>query len=101
MGRYYVNGKLTEEGKSHVYKKFHSSAKAKSERAARNSARRAALRKGTVQKGDNREVHHLDSNPSHNSSSNLRVISRTANRSKREDSRKRGSRRNKRKWGKD
>lgn len=75
------------------YRKFQSSAKAKAERASRNSARRSALRKGLVHKGDNTAIDHKDSNPMHNSSSNLRIISRSANAGRREDSRLKGSKR--------
>ena len=75
------------------YRKFQSSAKQKAERASRNSARRSALRKGLVHKGDGTSVDHIDSNPTHNSPSNLRIISRSANAGRREDSRLKGSKR--------
>lgn len=81
------------------YKRFQSSKKAKKDRAARNKARREALREGRVHRGDGKEVHHADSNPRNNSSSNLRVVSRKFNRSRKENSRRRGSRRNKSSWG--
>lgn len=42
---------------------------------------------------------HKDSNPSHNNRSNLRVVSRSFNRSRKENSRRRGSRRKKSSWG--
>lgn len=97
MGRLWVtvNGKRkrTAAGYRHEYDAFQSSAKAKAERASRNSARRAALKKGLVHKGDGRDVDHKDSNPLHNSSSNLHVMSASANRGKTENSRRRGSRR--------
>ena len=85
-----------------MYRKYQSSAKAKSERAARNKARRAALRKGTVHKGDNMEVDHIKglSEGGSKSLSNTRVVSREFNRSRHQASRKRGSKRNKRTWGK-
>lgn len=79
------------------YRKFQSSAKQKAERASRNSARRSALRKGLVHKGDNTAIDHKDSNPMHNSSSNLRIISKSANAGRREDSRLKGSKRGARK----
>lgn len=79
------------------YKLYGASAKQKAERASRNSARRSALRKGLVHKGDNTAVDHRDSNPMHNSSSNLRIISRSANAGRREDSRLKGSKRGARK----
>lgn len=81
------------------YKRFQSSKKAKKDRAARNKARRKALREGKVHRGDDLEVDHKDSNPSHNSSSNLRVVTRKFNRSRKENSRRRGSRRNRSSWG--
>lgn len=81
------------------YKRFQSSKKAKKDRAARNKARREALREGRVHRGDNLDIDHKDSNPSHNSKSNLRVVSQTFNRSRKENSRRRGSRRNKSSWG--
>lgn len=103
MGRLWttVGGKRrpTAEGYREMYRKFQSSAKAKAERASRNSARRAAIRSGKVQKGDDREIDHKNSNPMDNSSGNLRVVSRKTNRSKKENSRRRGSRRNRSSWG--
>ncbi len=103
MGKYWitVNGKRkrTAAGVKHEYEKFQSSAKAKAERASRNSARRSAIRSGRVSKGDGKDIDHKDSNPRHNSASNLRVVSRATNRGKKENSRRRGSRRNRRSWG--
>ena len=81
------------------YKRFQSSKKAKKDRAARNNARRKALAEGMVHRGDDKEVDHKDSNPQHNSGSNLRVVSRKFNRSRKENSRRRGSRRNRSSWG--
>lgn len=81
------------------YKRFQSSKKAKKDRAARNKARREALREGKVHRGDDLEIDHKDSNPSHNSSSNLRVVTRKFNRSRKENSRRRGSRRKRSSWG--
>lgn len=81
------------------YKRFQSSKKAKRDRAARNTARRRAEREGRVHKSDGKEIDHKDSVATHNSPSNLRVVSRTFNRSRRENSRRRGSRRIKSSWG--
>lgn len=81
------------------YRRFQSSKKAKKDRAARNKARRQALREGKVHRGDNMEVHHKDSNPRNSAKSNLAVVSRTFNRSRKENSRRRGSRRRKESWG--
>ena len=91
--------KRTAEGIERELTRFQSSKKAKKDRAARNKARRQALKEGKVHRGDNLEVDHKDSNPSHNSSSNLRVVSRKFNRSRKENSRRRGSRRNRSSWG--
>ena len=104
MGRlWYVdeNGKRkrTAEGVAHEYKKYGSTKKAKKDRAARNKARRQALREGKVHRGDSLEVHHIDSDPRHGAKSNLRVVSRKFNRSRKENSRRRGSRRSKSSWG--
>lgn len=101
MGHYWytdANGKRkrTPAGYRHEYDTYQSSESAKKDRASRNSARRSALRKGLVHKGDGKDVDHINSNPRQNNSSNLRIVSRSTNRGKREDSRKRGSRRKKR-----
>ena len=99
MGELWVGRKRTAAGREHEYKRFQSSKKAKKDRAARNKARRQALREGRVHRGDSKEVHHSDSNPRNNSKSNLRVVGRTFNRSRKENSRRRGSRRRKESWG--
>lgn len=103
MGKLWVtvNGKRkrTAAGVKHEYEKFQSSAKAKAERASRNSARRSAIKSGRVHKGDGKDIDHKDSNPRHNASSNLRVVSRKTNRGKKENSRRRGSRRSRSSWG--
>ena len=96
-----ANGKRkrTATGIAHEYDQFQSSEKAKKDRASRNSARRSAIRSGRVKAGDNKEIDHKNSNPRDNSPSNLRVVSRTTNRGKKENSRRRGSRRNRARWG--
>lgn len=85
--------KRTKAGLANEYKKYQSSAKAKAERASRNAARRAALKKGTAHKGDNTDVHHTNGVMDNK---HTRVISRSENRGKSEKSRKRGSKRRKR-----
>ena len=65
------------------YAKFHSSTASKRDRASRNKVRRAAERKGIVRKGDGRDIDHVNGNPRDNRRSNLRVTSRSRNRSKR------------------
>lgn len=81
------------------YRRFQSSKKAKKDRASRNKARRQAEREGRVHKGDGKEIDHINSNPRQNAKSNIRVVSRHTNRAKKENSRRRGSRRNKSSWG--
>ncbi len=101
MGRLWktIGGKRvrTKAGVAHEYAAFQSSAKAKAERASRNSARRAAIRAGKVRKGSGKDLDHIDSNPLNNSKSNLRVVSAHVNRGKAENSRlKRSARKKKR-----
>lgn len=94
--------KRTPEGIKHEYEKYQSSKKAKRDRAARNRLRRQAIREGKVKKGDREhEIDHIrglreggDSNPS-----NLRIVSRSFNRGRKQNSRRRGSRRNRSSWG--
>lgn len=83
------------------YRRFQSSKKAKRDRAARNTARRRAEREGRVHKGDNLEVDHIQglSSGGSNSRDNIRVVSRKFNRSRKQNSRRRGSRRDKSSWG--
>ncbi len=49
---------------------------------ARHRARYAAEKAGKVRVGDGKDIHHKDNNPRNNSSANLSVTSKTANRSK-------------------
>jgi hypothetical protein len=96
-----VNGKRkrTAAGVKHEYEKFQSSAKARAERSARTVVRRRANASGRTHKGDGKEIDHINSTPTDNRASNLRVVSRRTNRSKTENSRKRGSGRNRSRWG--
>ena len=87
--------KRTQEGLRHEHEVFQSSPEAKKANSSRVSARKKAIRSGRVHRGDGKELDHKNSNPLDNSPSNIRVLSRKANRSKRENSRKRGSRRKK------
>lgn len=64
------------------YNRDHASTKAKKDRASRNKVRRQALKSGRVKKGDGKDVHHVDGNPRNNSAKNLRVVKKSANRSK-------------------
>lgn len=95
------NGKRvrTAAGRRHEYDRFQSSEEAKKDRASRNAARRYAISRGMVSRGDGKDIDHKNSSPRDNRSSNLRVVSRAANRGKKEDSRRKRSPRNKRNWG--
>ena len=63
------------------YKNYHSSPEQKKKRASRNAARSEMEKKGKVRKGDGKDVDHKNSNPRDNSKGNLRVQSKSANRS--------------------
>jgi hypothetical protein len=62
------------------YDDYHSSEEQKKRRAARNKARRKALKNGTVKKGDSKEVHHPGANRTGDLPSRTRVISKASNR---------------------
>lgn len=64
------------------YIRYDGSEKVKKRRAARNKARRFMEREGRVHKGDGKDVDHKDGNPHNNSSSNLRVMDASKNRSR-------------------
>lgn len=63
------------------YKRFHSSPKAIADRSSRNKARRKMVALGKVKKGDRKDVHHVNRRPTSNNSTNLRVMTRSRNRS--------------------
>ena len=65
-----------------AYNKYHKQPRYKKERAARNKARRKALKEGKVKKGGSFDVHHKDKNPSNNSPKNIAVVHRSVNRGK-------------------
>ena len=63
------------------YQNYHSQPLQKKNRAKRNLARRIMKRKlGNSING--LDIHHADGNPNNNSSSNLRVVSKSFNRSR-------------------
>lgn len=68
------------------YKKFQKSGKQKKRRALRNKLRRLFAKKGKVKKGDGKDVHHKNGK--------ARVMTASQNRSIREASRLKGSKRN-------
>lgn len=91
----------TAAGIKHELEKFQSSTKAKKERASRNKARRRAIASGKAQVGDGTVEDHKNSNPMDDSPSNLRQMSKSANAGRHEDSRLKGSKRDRADWGKD
>lgn len=78
--------KVDSQNKIRDYKKeyaaTHGTEKGKSDRAARNKARKTAEKAGRVSKGDGKEVDHKDFNPRNNSPKNLRVVAKKTNRVK-------------------
>lgn len=50
-------------------------------RASRNAARAKLMKAGRVKKGDGKDVDHKNGSPLQNHNSNLRVVSKTTNRS--------------------
>lgn len=63
------------------YKNYHASPEQKKKRASRNAARAQMEKAGKVRKGDGKDVDHKSGNPKDNSKGNLRVQSKSANRS--------------------
>jgi len=64
------------------YAIYHGKKKQIKRRAQRNKSRRVMVRAGLAKKGDRKDVHHLDNNPANQERHNMRVISRSRNRSK-------------------
>ena len=64
------------------YADYHAKPAQKKRRAGRNKARRLLEKTGAVSKGDGKDVDHKDNNTLNNSRSNLRVMSKHRNRSK-------------------
>jgi len=62
------------------YRRYHSRPEQIKRRSARNKARRLMIKKHGKAKLKGKDVDHKDRNPSNNSSSNLRIQSRKANR---------------------
>ena len=63
------------------YKTSQSSPSEIKRRSSRNSARLLMKKKGKVRLGDGLDVDHKDTNPNNNNSKNLRVLSKSKNRS--------------------
>jgi hypothetical protein len=72
-------------GKPRNYKKeyasYHAKPKQKKRRAQRNAARRKMTKAGKVRKGDGKDVDHKNRNTADNRRKNLRVVSKSKNRS--------------------
>lgn len=64
------------------YDSYHSKPEQRANRSSRNKARRKLEKEGKVRKGDGRDVDHKNGNPRDNRKSNLRVTSKSRNRSK-------------------
>ena len=63
------------------YQNYQGTDAQKKRRAMRNKARRLMIKSGRARKGDGKDVHHKDSNPNNNARSNLRILSKSMNRS--------------------
>jgi len=61
-------------------KAFNASEEQKKRRAARNKARRKAIREGRVKKGDGKEVHHVNGKRKGKLSGPTRIVSKRTNR---------------------
>lgn len=68
-------------GRQAAQKKYNAKPAQKKRRAQRNKTRRLMEKAGLVKKGDGKDVDHKDHNPKNQSRSNLRVQSKTKNRS--------------------
>ena len=64
------------------YDNYHSSPTQKKNRAARNAARSGAKKRLTASSLAGKDVHHNDGHPRNNKSSNLRLMSKSRNRSR-------------------
>jgi len=64
------------------YNSYHAKPEQKKNRASRNKARTLLSSTGRVHKGDGKDIDHRDGNPKNNSKSNLSVMSKRRNRSK-------------------
>lgn len=63
------------------YKNYHSKPEQIARRSERNKARRLLEKEGRVRKGDGKDVDHKNGNPKDNNKKNLRVTTKTSNRS--------------------
>ena len=72
---------MPTKGRQAAQKRYNSKPEQVKRRTARNTARRRMIAAGKVRKGDGKDVDHKDGNPRNNSKSNLRVQSKSTNRS--------------------
>tara|TARA_R110000787_G_scaffold230977_1_gene338424 strand:- start:569 stop:835 length:267 start_codon:yes stop_codon:yes gene_type:complete len=63
------------------YDNYQGKKKQKKNRASRNASRAVMKKKGKVSTGDGKDVHHKDGNPKNRKSSNLKITSKSKNRS--------------------
>ena len=63
------------------YKSYHAKPAQKKRRAQRNTARAKMVKAGRARKGDGKDVDHKNRNTADNRSKNLRVVSKSKNRS--------------------
>jgi len=64
------------------YRDYHGKPEQIKRRAGRNAARRQMTKLGRASKGDGKDVDHKDRNPQNNSRGNLRMQSKSQNRSR-------------------
>jgi len=64
------------------YAKYHSKPEQRKRRSSRNQARRLAIKKHGKAAVAGKDIDHKDRNPLNNSKSNLRIQSKSANRSR-------------------
>lgn len=85
---------MPTKGRQAAQKRYNAKPEQKKRRAARNTARRRMIASGRAKKGDGKDIDHIDGNPKNNSKSNLRVRSKSKNRSLKRDSKARKRRKN-------
>jgi len=76
---------LYERNYKKEYQNYHSKPEQRANRSKRVLARRKLEKEGRVSKGDGKDVDHKNGNPQDNSDDNLRVLSKSKNRSMNED----------------